>query len=200
MNTKLLTVSGVCWWSLLRVYASVSCSISIFFVYMYVRMPSSPGSIAGVPLSQALPGFLITVYPSVCVPDVIAIGGANFEIIPTNNILHTHHLWAGSLHFSHELVTSCMIGKSARKSQRRRSQSRDRLRTSEIPIPLLVSSAVTHHCHSSACIAFPRLAPFHRTSTDLDRGNYLNFCTSWFRCFVPDLEVWYLNLKVSPTE
>jgi len=42
---------------------------------MYVRMPSSPGSMAGVPLSQALLGYgfwyLITAPPSVCVPDVI---------------------------------------------------------------------------------------------------------------------------------
>jgi len=34
-------------------------------------MPSSPKSIAGVPSSQALPGFFITTPPSVCVPDVI---------------------------------------------------------------------------------------------------------------------------------
>jgi len=27
------------------------------------------------------------------------LGGADFEIIPTNNILPAHHLWAGSLHF-----------------------------------------------------------------------------------------------------
>ena len=38
---------------------------------MYVRVPPSPGSIAGVPSSQALPSFLITAPPSVCVPDVI---------------------------------------------------------------------------------------------------------------------------------
>jgi len=71
MNTKSITVSGVCCLSLLRVYACVSCFISILFVYMYVRMPSSPGSIAGVSSSQVLPGFLITAPPSVCVPDVI---------------------------------------------------------------------------------------------------------------------------------
>ena len=53
--------------SLLRVYASVSCCFSILFVYMYVRMPSGPGSIAGVPSSQALPGYLITV----CIPAVL---------------------------------------------------------------------------------------------------------------------------------
>ena len=71
MNTKLIRVSGLCCLSLLRVYACVSCSISILFVYMYVRMPSSPRSIAGVPSSQALPGYFITAPPSVCVPDVI---------------------------------------------------------------------------------------------------------------------------------
>jgi len=71
MNTKLIAVSGVCCLSLLRVYACVSRPNSILFVYMYVRMPSSPGSIAAVPSSQALPGYLITASPSVCVPDVI---------------------------------------------------------------------------------------------------------------------------------
>jgi len=29
----------------------------------------------------------------------IALGGADFEIIHTNNILPAHHLWAGSLYF-----------------------------------------------------------------------------------------------------
>jgi len=38
---------------------------------MYVRIPSSPMNITGVPSSQALPGYLITAPPSVCVPDVI---------------------------------------------------------------------------------------------------------------------------------
>jgi len=28
-----------------------------------------------------------------------SLSGADFEIIPTNNILAAHHLWAGSLHF-----------------------------------------------------------------------------------------------------
>jgi len=73
MNTKLITVtvSGVCCLSLLRVYACVSCSVSILFVYKYVHMPWSPGSIAGVPSGQALPGYLITAPPSVCVPAVL---------------------------------------------------------------------------------------------------------------------------------
>ena len=71
MNTKLMTVSSVCRLSLLRVYACLFCSISVLLVYMYVRMPSSPGSIAGVPSSrQALPVHLITAPPSVYVPAV----------------------------------------------------------------------------------------------------------------------------------
>ena len=53
---------------------------------------------------------------------------------------------------------------------------------------------------SSACIAFLRLAPFHKTGADFGSGNYLNFCTSWLRRFVPDLEVWYLSLKAPLTE
>jgi len=71
MNTQLITVLGVCGLSLLRVYACVCCFIFILFVDMCVRMPSSPGSIAGVPSSQALLGSLITAPPSVYVPDVI---------------------------------------------------------------------------------------------------------------------------------
>ena len=57
----------------------------------------------------------------------------------------------------HELVASSMAAKSARESQRRRGLSHDiktRLRTSEIPIPLLVSSVVTHHCHHRPALPF----------------------------------------------
>ena len=53
--------------SLLRVYTCVPCSISILFFYMYSRIPSSPG----VPSIQALPGYLITVPPSVCISTVL---------------------------------------------------------------------------------------------------------------------------------
>ena len=56
---------------------------------------------------------------------------------------------------------------------------------------------------SSACIAFLRLAPFHKTSTDfVSQPFYIisTFVPQWFPLFVPDLEVWYLNLKVSPTD
>ena len=73
MNTKFNTVSGVCCLTLLHVYTCVSCSISIFSLYMYVRIRSSPGSIAGVPASQALLGYLITTPPSVCVPTVLRV-------------------------------------------------------------------------------------------------------------------------------
>jgi len=42
---------------MLCVYGCVFCSISLLFVYMRVRMPSSPRSIARVPLGRTLPGF-----------------------------------------------------------------------------------------------------------------------------------------------
>jgi len=45
--------------------------MSLLFDYMCMHLPIIPWSIAGVPSSQALPGFLITAPPSVCVPDVI---------------------------------------------------------------------------------------------------------------------------------
>ena len=61
----------MCSSSIFRVSACVFCSISLLFDYMCVRLPLVVWSIAGVPSSQELPGFLITASPSVCVPDVI---------------------------------------------------------------------------------------------------------------------------------
>ena len=75
----------------------------------------------------------------------------------------------------HELVASSMAGKSARKSQRRRRQSRDvktghatHLWDPDAAVGELGSDA---SWPSSACTAFPRLAPFHKTGTDFDGGN-----------------------------
>jgi len=64
----------VCSSSMLRVSWCVFCSMSLLFDYMCMRLPfiPSPWSIAGVPSSQALPGFLITAPPSVCVPAVLS--------------------------------------------------------------------------------------------------------------------------------
>jgi len=97
-----------------------------------------------------------------------------------------------------------MAGKYARKSQKRLGPSRDinpaqatHLRDPDAEVCELGGDA---SLPSSACIAFPTLAPFHKTGTDLGGGNQLNFYTSLLRRFVPDLEVWYLNPKVSPTE
>jgi len=44
---------------MLRVVGCEFCFIPILFVYMCVRMPSSPRPIVGVPLGRALPGFFI---------------------------------------------------------------------------------------------------------------------------------------------
>jgi len=49
----------------------VFCSIDLLFDYVRMRLPFNPWSIAGVPSSQALPGFLTTAPPSVLVPAVL---------------------------------------------------------------------------------------------------------------------------------
>ena len=53
--------------------------MSLVFDYMCMRLTFIPWSIAGVPSSQALPGFLISASPSVCVP---AVTGALAVWIP----------------------------------------------------------------------------------------------------------------------
>jgi len=44
-----------------------------------------PRSIAGVPSSQALLGYLVTAPPSVCVPDVIGALACEFQTKPKKN-------------------------------------------------------------------------------------------------------------------
>jgi len=46
----------------MRVDGCAFCAISLLSVYMCVRMPLSPGSIAEVPSSRALPGDPITAH------------------------------------------------------------------------------------------------------------------------------------------
>jgi len=48
---------------MLGVSSNVFCSMSLLFDYMCMRLPFLPWSIAGVPSSKALPGFLITAPP-----------------------------------------------------------------------------------------------------------------------------------------
>ena len=54
-------------------YEFVFSSISLQFDRICVRLPFIPFSIAGVPPSQALPGYLIIAPPSVCVPAVLGV-------------------------------------------------------------------------------------------------------------------------------
>jgi len=61
-NRMLIAVPGVWCPFMLRVYRCVFCFVSLLFVYMCVRMPLSLKSIVGVPLSQVLPGYLITAH------------------------------------------------------------------------------------------------------------------------------------------
>jgi len=74
-----------------------------------------------------------------------------------------------------------------------------RLRTSEIQMPKSVSSAVTHRWHHLPALPFrdwhPFTKPYWFWQRKLAQRLYLVVTP-----FVPDHEVWYLNLKVSPTE
>jgi len=79
LKIKITVVSNVCSSSMLRVSSSAFCSMSLLFDYMCMCLPFISWSIAGVPSSQALPGFLITAPPSVCVPDVIGALACGFE-------------------------------------------------------------------------------------------------------------------------
>jgi len=73
-----------------------------------------------------------------------------------------------------------------------------RLHTSEIPLPKSVSSAVTHRCHHRPALPFQDWHPFTKPVLILAEENSSTFCSSCLRRFVHDLEVWYVNLKVSP--
>ena len=61
--------------------------MSLLFEYMCMRLPFIPWSIAGVPSSQALPGYLIIAPPSVCVPDVIGALACGFKTPTKKNIV-----------------------------------------------------------------------------------------------------------------
>jgi len=73
MKINMIIVSHVCDSSLLRVSWCAWFSLSCLFEYMCTRRPFISWSIAGVPPSQALPGYLITAPPSVCIADVIGV-------------------------------------------------------------------------------------------------------------------------------
>ena len=58
MKTELLLYSS----NILRVYGFLLCSIPLWFAFMFMRVPSSPRSIAGVTLGRALAGYPITAH------------------------------------------------------------------------------------------------------------------------------------------
>jgi len=103
---------------------------------------------------------------------LITLGGADFEFIPTNNILPAHHLWAGSLHFPPRAgchAASSMAGKSAQENMR---PIRD-IKTGQDTTHLWDPNAAVGELGGdaslplAACIAFPRLALFHKTCTKI---------------------------------
>jgi len=66
-----IIVPRECSSSMIRFSWCVFCSMSLLIDYTCMHLPFIPWSIAGVPSSQALPGFLITAPPPVLVPAVL---------------------------------------------------------------------------------------------------------------------------------
>ena len=54
-------------------FVGISAYANVYFKTTIIKQNIKTILIAGVPLSQALPGFLITAHPSVCVPHVIDV-------------------------------------------------------------------------------------------------------------------------------
>jgi len=54
-------------------FVCISAYANVYFKTKIIKQNIQTILIAGVPSSQALPGFLITAPPSVCVPDVIGV-------------------------------------------------------------------------------------------------------------------------------
>jgi len=54
-------------------FVCISAYANIYFKTKIIKQNIQTILTAGVPSSQALPGFLITAPPSVCVPDVIGV-------------------------------------------------------------------------------------------------------------------------------
>jgi len=73
--------------------------MSHLFDYMCMHLPFIPWSIAGVPSSQALQGFLITAPPSVCVPTVI---GALTVWIQTQKKTKNRRGWRNVARYVHD--------------------------------------------------------------------------------------------------
>jgi len=65
--------------SISRVSFCVFCSMSLLFDHICMRLPFIPWSSAGVPSSQALPGYLITAPPSVYVTDAVGAQACGFQ-------------------------------------------------------------------------------------------------------------------------
>ena len=54
-------------------FVCISAYANVYFKTIIIKQKIRIILIAGVPSSQALPGFLITAPPSVCVPEVIGV-------------------------------------------------------------------------------------------------------------------------------
>ena len=72
----------ICYFSCVLFYSSFVCIYAyanVYFKTTIIKQNMKIILLAGVPSSQALPGFLITAPPSVCVPDVIGTLACGFQ-------------------------------------------------------------------------------------------------------------------------
>jgi len=76
IQINLLFFMCVCFYSS---FVCISAYANVYFKTIIIKQNIKIILIAGVPSSQALPGFLITAPPTVCVPDVIGALARGFQ-------------------------------------------------------------------------------------------------------------------------
>jgi len=72
-------------------FVCISAYANIYFKATIIKQNTKIILIAGVPSSQALPGFLVTAPPSVCVSDVIGALACGFQTTKKKKHQHTYN-------------------------------------------------------------------------------------------------------------
>ena len=132
---------------------------------------------------------------------LIALDVADFDVIPTNKIP------SEKAHFvSPHVLVAPSVGRPTRPAMLEANQPIPWYQPRTGYAPLRSESrcrwAWWWRLLAIISLAFRDLrAPgFGKTCTNFGRGNYLNFCTSGFRRFVHDLEVWRSGTYSSQSE
>jgi len=92
-----------------------------------MRLPFVPWSIAGVPSSQALPGYLITAPPSLCVPDVSGALACGFQT-KKKKFYHHASLWITNQKNNHLCAVNGALAVWRHNQKKRRFQTQQKKR------------------------------------------------------------------------